>query len=154
MVNIGLGDIYWSSRINSRPPCIPVRLQKRPSGCSGWRCWALKGVHWPCGRNASPLKRNNKGVDYWKTIQNTHTHTHTANHTHTHTHSHYTHSHTHTHTHTHSHTHSKSLTHSHSHTHTHTHTCWFLWFTGTLHRRNGFYTVQAVCAIALHLPYT
>ncbi len=37
---------------------------------------------------------------------------------------------------------------------THRHTCWFLWFTGTLHRRNGFYTVQAVCAIALHLPYT
>ncbi len=36
-------------------------------------------------------------------------------------------------------------------THTHTHTCWFLWFTGTLHRRNGFYTVQTVCAIALHL---
>ncbi len=35
--------------------------------------------------------------------------------------------------------------------HTHTHTRWFLWFTGTLHRRNGFYTVQAVCAIALHL---
>ncbi len=33
----------------------------------------------------------------------------------------------------------------------HTHTCWFLWFTGTLHRRNGFYTVQTVCAIALHL---
>ncbi len=41
-----------------------------------------------------------------------------------------------------------------THTHTQTHTCWFLWFTGTLHRRNGFYTVQAVCAIALHLPYT
>ncbi len=38
--------------------------------------------------------------------------------------------------------------------HTHTHTCWFLWFTGTFHRRNGFYTVQAVCAIAQHLPYT
>ncbi len=36
-------------------------------------------------------------------------------------------------------------------THTHTHTRWFLWFTGTLHRRNGFYTVQTVCAIALHL---
>ncbi len=35
-----------------------------------------------------------------------------------------------------------------------THTCCFLWFTGTFHRRNGFYTVQAVCAIALHLPYT
>ncbi len=33
----------------------------------------------------------------------------------------------------------------------HTHTRWFLWFTGTFHRRNGFYTVQAVCAIALHL---
>ncbi len=32
--------------------------------------------------------------------------------------------------------------------------CCFLWFTGTFHRRNGFYTVQAVCAIALHLPYT
>ncbi len=40
------------------------------------------------------------------------------------------------------------------HTHTHTHTCWFLWFTGTLHRRNGFCTVQTVCAIALHLPYS
>ncbi len=30
----------------------------------------------------------------------------------------------------------------------------FLWFTGTLHRRNGFYTVKTACAIALHLPYT
>ncbi len=50
------------------------------------------------------------------------------------------------HTHTHTHTHTLS--------HTHTHTCWFLCFTGTFHRRNGFYTVQAVCAIALHLPYT
>ncbi len=38
--------------------------------------------------------------------------------------------------------------------HTHTHTRWFLWFMGTLHRRNGFYTEQTVCAIALHLPYT
>ncbi len=37
------------------------------------------------------------------------------------------------------------------HARTHTHTCCFLWFTGTFHRRNGFYTVQAVCAIALHL---
>ncbi len=45
-------------------------------------------------------------------------------------------------------------THTHTHTHTHTQTCWFLWFTGTLHRRNGFYTEQTVCAIALHLPYT
>ncbi len=41
--------------------------------------------------------------------------------------------------------------HKHAHTHTHTHTRWFLWFTGTFHMRNGFYTVQAVCAIALHL---
>ncbi len=40
---------------------------------------------------------------------------------------------------------------THIHTHTHTHARWFLWFTGTFHRRNGFYTVQAVCAIALHL---
>ncbi len=29
--------------------------------------------------------------------------------------------------------------------------CWFLWFTETLHRHNGFYTVHTVCAIALHL---
>ncbi len=36
---------------------------------------------------------------------------------------------------------------------TYTHTCWFLWFTGTLHRRNGFYTVETVCAIALHLNF-
>ncbi len=35
--------------------------------------------------------------------------------------------------------------------HTHTHTNSHLWFTGTLHRRNGFYTVQTACAIALHL---
>ncbi len=24
----------------------------------------------------------------------------------------------------------------------------FLWFTGTLHKRNGFYTVQTVCVIS------
>ncbi len=48
-------------------------------------------------------------------------------------------------------THSHTRTHTLTLTHTHTHTCWFLWFTGTFHRRNGFYTVQAVCAIALHL---
>ncbi len=35
------------------------------------------------------------------------------------------------------------------HKHAHTHTL-VLWFTGTLHRRNGFYTVTTVCAIALH----
>ncbi len=58
--------------------------------------------------------------------------------------------------HTHTHTHARMRTHTHTHTRarTHTHTCWFLWFTGTFHRRNGFYTVQTVCAIALHLPYT
>ncbi len=45
-----------------------------------------------------------------------------------------------------------SLSHTLTLTHTHTHTCWFLWFMGTLHRRNGFNTEQTVCAIALHLP--
>ncbi len=44
-----------------------------------------------------------------------------------------------------------SYTHTHTHTHTHTKTCWFLWLTGTFHRRNGFYTVQTVFSIALHL---
>ncbi len=34
-----------------------------------------------------------------------------------------------------------------------THTRWFLWFMGTLHRRNGFYIVQTVFSIALHQPY-
>ncbi len=43
------------------------------------------------------------------------------------------------------------LCYAHTHTHTHTHTRCFLWFTGTFHRRNGFYTVQTVSAIALHL---
>ncbi len=74
-------------------------------------------------------------------------------HAHTHTHTH-THTHIHTHTHTYIHTHTHTQTHTHTYTHTHTHTFWFLWFTGTFHRRNGFYTVQTVCAIALHLPYT
>ncbi len=46
-----------------------------------------------------------------------------------------------------------SQTHTHTHTHTRTHIV-FLWFMGTLHRRNGLYTVQTVCAIALHLTYT
>ncbi len=40
------------------------------------------------------------------------------------------------------------------HTYTHTHTHWFPFFVGTLHRRNGFYTVQTVFSIALHQPYT
>ncbi len=33
-----------------------------------------------------------------------------------------------------------------------THMCWFLWLTGTLYRRNGFYTVQSVFSITLHNP--
>ncbi len=61
--------------------------------------------------------------------------------------------------HTHTHTHARTETHRDAHaqrrtcteTHTHARTHWFLWFTGTLHRHNGFYTVQTVCAIALHL---
>ncbi len=73
--------------------------------------------------------------------------------THAHTHTHYT-SHTHSTLHTHTHTHTHTAHYMYTHTHTHTHTCWFLWFTGTFHRRNGFYTVQTVCAIVLHLPYT
>ncbi len=68
----------------------------------------------------------------------THTHTHTHKHTHTHTHTQTTHTHTHTHTRT------------QTDTHTHTHICWFLWFTGTLHRRNGFYTIQT----DVLFPYT
>ncbi len=63
---------------------------------------------------------------------NTHTHTHTQTHTHTHTHTNTNTTHTHN-------------THTHTHSHTHTLTRWFLWFTGTLHRRNGFYTVQGMC---------
>jgi len=41
------------------------------------------------------------------------------------------------------------------HTHTHTHTCIHVWFTifvGTLDRRNAFYTVQTVYAIAKTNP--
>ncbi len=37
-----------------------------------------------------------------------------------------------------------------THTHTLTHVV-FCGLLGTLHRSNGFYTVQTVCAIALHL---
>ncbi len=55
------------------------------------------------------------------------------------------------HTHTHTHSHACVRAHSHTHTHTQTHTVWHLWFTGTLHRCNGCYTVQTVCVIALHL---
>ncbi len=42
-------------------------------------------------------------------------------------------------------------------THTHTHSVAMLFFMvhgDSPYRRNGFYTVQTVCAIALHLPYT
>ncbi len=41
----------------------------------------------------------------------------------------------------------------HIYIYTHTHT-YILWIVGTLHRRNGFYTVQTVFSIALHQPYT
>ncbi len=44
--------------------------------------------------------------------------------------------------------------HTHTHTHTHTHMLVFVVYGDSLHRRNGFYTEQTVCAIALHLPYT
>ncbi len=41
--------------------------------------------------------------------------------------------------------------HTHPHRpHTHTHTCWFLWFTGTFHRRNGFILYK----LYVLLPYT
>ncbi len=50
------------------------------------------------------------------------------------------------HTHTHTHT-------ARARTHTHTHV-WFAILVGTIHRRNGFYTVQTVFSIALHQPYT
>ncbi len=39
---------------------------------------------------------------------------------------------------------------THTHTHTHTHTCWFLWFTGTFHRQNGFILYK----LYVLLPYT
>jgi len=58
--------------------------------------------------------------------------------------------HTRTHTHTHTHTHTLTHTHTHTHRHTHTHTCWFLWFTGTLHRRNVFILYK----LYVLLPYT
>ncbi len=38
-----------------------------------------------------------------------------------------------------------------THTHTHTHTHWITCFTGTLHRRNGLYTVQNIFSIPLLL---
>ncbi len=118
-------------------------------------------IHWTCMMLSVPKPLQiSEVMSCIPVLGMTHTHTthihmHTLTLSLTHTHTHHTHSLTHslflTHT-----THTHSLTHSfsHTHTHTHTHTCWFLWFTGTLHRRNGFYTVQAVCAIALHLPYT
>ncbi len=60
------------------------------------------------------------------------------------------------------HTHMRTRTHTHTHVHTRKHACaharthtrWFLWLTGNLHRRNGFYTVQTIFSIALQKPYT
>ncbi len=99
---------------------------------------------------------------HWRTHAHRHTWTHTRAQTHTDAHTRTdthgrTHAHRHTRTHTraqtqtHTRTHTHTQTQTHTHTRTHTHACWFLWFTGTFHRRNVFYTVQAVCAIALHL---
>ncbi len=94
-------------------------------------------------KHIPPLHRNMKELCLIKQVyvhQTTHTHTHTDQHV------------------THIlwciHVHTSVGVLQHTHTHTHTHTCWFLWFMGTLHRRNGFYTEQSVCAIALNLPYT
>uniref|UniRef100_A0A8C2IK62 Cugbp, Elav-like family member 3b n=1 Tax=Cyprinus carpio TaxID=7962 RepID=A0A8C2IK62_CYPCA len=36
-----------------------------------------------------------------------------------------------------------------THTQTHTHICWYWWFTGTLHRRNGFNTSSNIMAASL-----
>ncbi len=49
---------------------------------------------------------------------------------------------------------SEPHTHTHTHTLSHTHTYLFLWIVGTLHRCNGYYTVQTVFSISLHQPYT
>ncbi len=38
-----------------------------------------------------------------------------------------------------------------THGHAHAHTRCFLWLTSILHRRNGFYTVQSIFSITLHL---
>ncbi len=70
---------------------------------------------------------------------NTHAPTNTHKHTHTHT----------PHTHTHSNTLTRTLSHTHTRTRTHARTqthMLFLWTVGTLHRCNGLYTVQSVCA--------
>ncbi len=53
------------------------------------------------------------------------------------------------HAHTRTHTHARARTHTHTRTHAHTHTHRFPFFVGTLHRRNGFYTVQTVFSIVL-----
>ncbi len=46
---------------------------------------------------------------------------------------------------------------THARTHARTHVCWFLWFMGTLHRRNGFYCTNHIFyrpTTTLHLPLT
>ncbi len=132
--------------------CVLERIKRtsarwKQGGWSSWKKWITN--HWLIELSTHRPLTLDGLVGYYATKDNCAcVHTHTP---HTHAHTHHTHTHTDTHTHTHTHT----RTHTHTHTHTpHTHTCWFLWFTGTFHRRNGFYTVQAVCAIALHLPYT
>ncbi len=64
-----------------------------------------------------------------------------------------THARTHTHTHTRMHARTHTRTHARTHTRTNTHTetqCWFLWFTGTLQRRNVFILYK----LYVLLPYT
>ncbi len=140
--------------------CTALHIQRRRMRAPLWEIPVRGLLESTC--SSSPFSKVNIPSNTHRHTD-THTHTHTRTHTRTHTHTH-THTHTQTHrhtdtdtdtdTHTHTHTHTHTDTHTHTHTHTHTDTCCFLWFTGTLHRRNGFYTVQAVCAIALHLPYT
>ncbi len=94
-----------------------------------------------------------------QTRRHAHTHTHTHRHARIHTHA-YTHSHTYaltqtrantlTHSHTCTRTETQTCMQAHTHTHTHSHVV-FPCFMGTLHRRNGLYTVQTVFSIALHL---
>ncbi len=55
-------------------------------------------------------------------------------------------------THTHTHTRARTHTHTRARARTHTHTRWFLWFTGTFHRRNGFYTVKLYVLLTYTYP--
>lgn len=45
---------YNFETVYSHPPCILVRLLRRPSGCWGWKCWALTDVRLLCGKSVFP----------------------------------------------------------------------------------------------------